>query len=117
MRVRLHIDVDLFDFHTGEIFNFIFYIADKVICNCTDVNSIGNNYMKIQADPVVFSDCYADAVFQAVFAKKFYQSVLHTDSCHSNNTETFYSNTSCIGSNYVCINDDCPNPESIRPFI
>ena len=43
---------------------------------------------------------------QAGLSKKLYQSVLHTDCSHAYDTKTFYSNTSCISSNNIRINND-----------
>ena len=59
-----------------KFFNFIFDVADKVVCNCTDIYSISNNNMEIQADLVFVGDIYTDTMFQAIFAKQFDKAVL-----------------------------------------
>ena len=90
----------------GCALDFIFDIADKVVCNCTYIHAICHNNMEIQADFIVLCNSDADAMFQAVLSKKLYQSVLHTDCSHAYDTKTFYSNASCVGCDYICVNYD-----------
>ena len=59
---------DTLEIHLMDHLDFIFDIADKVVCNCTYIHAICHNNMEIQADFIVLCNLNTDTMFQAFSA-------------------------------------------------